>query len=84
MRNTEITIIRSRKDFAQISNDILRDERLSPQALGFLVRLLSYEDEWSLSLEEIRQSFKMSKYRCLQVLAELQQFDYVDLIEEEI
>lgn len=70
--------IQHNRNYTVISNDCIRDSRLSFKARGLLVLLLSYPDGWKVNTEHLTtQSEKDGRTSVLSALKELEQFGYL-------
>ena len=73
------TIIRARKreTWTVISNVAVRDPRMSAEALGVLLHLLSRPDDWRVSPTEIRRRFHLGRDKLYTILNELKDNGYL-------
>ncbi len=72
-------IIRRKKtdNFTTISNELLRDQRLSYEARGMLAELLSRPDNWQLSVTQLRKSGNLGREKIARMLKEIEQAGYI-------
>lgn len=70
------------KDFTQITNNTIRDGRLSWAATGLLLYLLSLPEEWDVSVTDLACRKRTSKYEVRKLLAELISSGYVEAYSE--
>lgn len=80
MSDQEVKVFRKTKDFTQITNQVLRDTRLTFGALGLLCTLLSNASSWVNRVEKIRSDRNMSKAAIQKLFRELKGFGYADLV----
>nr|WP_137827756.1 helix-turn-helix domain-containing protein [Methylobacterium sp. L1A1] len=59
------------KNFAIMSQEIFRDTRLSPEALGILCYLRSLPDDWTVSQDHLRTRFGTGKHKMQGIVREL-------------
>ena len=64
-------------NFAVIPNSTTHDRRLSAEALGVLVYLLTKPSDWLVNMAELRQRFDMGRDRLYNIMAELEACGYV-------
>lgn len=64
-------------NFSVINNDILRDDRLSLGARGFLVYLLSLPDDWMFSVRGLSNQIGLSNGTILGLVSELKKAGYI-------
>jgi hypothetical protein len=64
-------------NFAVIPNSTTHDARLSADALGVLVYLLSKPSDWLVHMTELRKRFGMGRDRLYNIIAELESCGYV-------
>lgn len=75
---TVIRVVRKSRDFTMLTNELIRDSRLSMRARGVLVYLLSQADGWSTDAKEIaRQSPGEGRDAILRAMKELEQVGYL-------
>lgn len=77
-------IVRAARPDAQfliISNDLARDERLSNAALGLLIRILSYPDNWRVDYRSLAQQCREGERAIRTSLAELREAGYAVLVK---
>lgn len=67
---------RRRRPFTQIDNTPLRDDRLSLEAVGFLVVVLSLPDDWEINRTWAMKRFKLGKDKLRRVIDELKRCGY--------
>lgn len=65
--------------FLIISNDVARDDRLSNAALGLLIRILSYPDNWRVDYRSLAQQCREGERAIRTSLAELRDAGYAVL-----
>lgn len=70
------------KDYTVISNYHFKDKRLSLRAKGLLSMMLSLPDEWVYSLNGLNSICTESKTTIRNVIKELKEFHYLDVIEK--
>lgn len=71
--------IQHNRNYTVISNDCIRDSRLSFKARGLLVLLLSYPDGWKVNTEHLStQSEKDGKSAVSSALKELEEIGYLE------
>lgn len=72
-------IIRKKQqgEFTIISNNTLRDERLSLDALGLLARLLSRPENWVIRPWHLRQESNIGRTRLTRIIRELEAAGYL-------
>ena len=64
-------------NFVQVSNDTVRDDRLSLEARGFLVFLLSLTDEWDFSVSGLSYQLNLSPQIVARLIKELKACGYI-------
>lgn len=72
-----IRVIKS-KDYTTICNRIYKDKRLSLKAKGLLSMLLSFSDNWDLSINGLYSILKEGKSSIRTTMNELIQYGYVE------
>lgn len=78
---SRLTVVRSSHagGFTQVLNSALRPEsRLSAQALGVLVHLLSHSDGWDVSVASLTRQFKNSHTSMKATVRELKEAGYIE------
>lgn len=70
------------KDYTVMSNYHFKDKRLSLRAKGMLSMMLSLTDEWIYSLNGLNSICTESKTTIRNVIKELKEFHYLDVIEK--
>lgn len=78
---SRLTVVRSSHagGFTQVLNSALRPERrLSAQALGVLMHLLSHNDGWDVSVESLTRQFKNSHTSMKATVRELKEAGYIE------
>lgn len=71
-----------KKNYTCVSNQVLRDERLSLEAKGFMAVVLSLPDEWEFSVKGMASLCGVAKSQVYRLLAELQSYGYLKVIQE--
>lgn len=66
-------------DFTKISNEYLRDGRLSEKTRGIFTMMLTLPDDWEFSHRGLKSIFKISEYSIANSLRELQKYGYLDV-----
>ncbi len=82
----ETTIVRRKgmsSQFAQIPNRVLRDTRLSFEACGLLVELLSHADTFIVRMEVIQKQRCIGREQLRRMFKELEIYGYAELITRE-
>jgi hypothetical protein len=74
-----IRVNKKENPFAQISNTVLRDNRLSPEALGILCHLLGNTDGWTIRMDQIRKDRRLGEDKLQSIMKELLIFGYAEL-----
>ncbi len=74
-----MTIFRVAKteNFTVLLNDTLRDSRLSLEAIGLLVRLLSRPQDWQVHFEALRRESQIGRDKLRRILRELGKAGYL-------
>ncbi len=74
-----MSVIRVEKsdNFTILINDTLRDERLSLEATGLLVRLLSRPSDWMVCFEALRRENRVGRDKLRRILRELSSTGYL-------
>ena len=57
-----------RENFSVLPNDLMNDERLSADALGVLVYLLSKPTDWQVRVTELRRRFDIGRDKVYRIL----------------
>ena len=68
--------------FTQVPNHIIDDLRLTPKALGVLVRMLRKPDYWEFSVQQLAQAQGVGKAVIEAVSKELQGLGYLDIAKQ--
>ena len=71
-----IRVVKS-DNFTILINDTLRDERLSLEATGLLVRLLSRPSDWMVRFEALRRESRVGRDKLRRILQELSRTGYL-------
>jgi hypothetical protein len=79
---TTYRIQRHERDYTQIQNSTLRDDRLSFRARGVLAWLLSHVDTWEVSREQVARNGTEGVTAVRTALAELTELGYLERVEE--
>jgi len=80
-----MSIIRSPRpdsNFSVISNQVVRDSRLSYRARGILLEILSRPDNWRISAESLARTGQEGRAAILGALKELRIFGYLKTVKE--
>lgn len=64
-------------NFLVVSSDILRDTRLSWDARGFMIYLLTFNDDWSFNIRGLASLTGASKGTILRIVRELKDAGYI-------
>lgn len=74
-------IIKIKRDnkYAQIANTTLRDKRLSLDTRGFLGEMLSYSEDFEVSVEWLLEHFDIGREKLLRFTTELKEFGYLKI-----
>ena len=78
---TTYRLVKHERDFTQIQNTTLRDERLSFRARGILAWLLSHVDTWEVSREQIARNGTEGVDAIRTAEAELKALGYLERVE---
>ena len=70
--------IQKSKNFSIISNEILKNKKLSLKAKGLMSLILSLPDNWDLTVNGLVEIIKESKNTIYTILKELNRFGYVE------
>lgn len=70
--------IRHTRDFTMITNEVLRDVRLSNAEVGLLVRMLRYPDAWKFTLSGLASGCRDGKDGIRSALQTLELYGYVE------
>lgn len=70
---------RKQRDFTILSNAVCQDRRLSPRALGVLVRILSRPDDWRTTSELLAADFGIGRDGIRSAMRELREAGYMQL-----
>ena len=65
-----------------ISNGIARDERLTLEARGLLVFMLSMSDEWNFSIKGLMTQLSLKRSVILRLVKELKDAGYISFSQE--
>ena len=69
-----------RQTFTVINGETIKDEKLSIEALGLLVRMLSMSEKWNFSIEGLMCAFGIPHSTAVRCLKELKALGYVKTI----
>lgn len=72
-----VRVIKS-KDYTTICNRIFKDRRLSLKAKGLLAMLLSFSDNWNLTIKGLEVILKEGRTSIRSTMSELIEFGYVE------
>ena len=75
-------VSRPADNFTIVSNDFIRDSRLSLDAIGLGVWLLSHTIGWETNVKTITQRVKAGRDKVNRILDELTQYGYLRCIQE--
>ena len=75
-----IVKVRNKSRFAQISNKVLRDKRLSLESRGALCEILSYSEEFDTSVKSLMKLWGINRKKLLKITNELKQFGYLEIV----
>lgn len=75
-------IRRQSAPFAQVPNDLLRDERLTMEARGFMALLLTYADDWRFNRAHLERVSGLGKTKWERVIGELKGIGYLAIERE--
>jgi hypothetical protein len=67
-----------RRKFTMISNTPIKDEHLSAEALGVLLYLLSHQDDWRLTHQDLMRRFKIGRDKVYGIITELKEAGYLE------
>lgn len=70
---------RKQRDFTILSNAVCQDSRLSPRALGVLVRILSRPDDWRTTSDLLAADFGVGRDSIRSAMNELREAGYMQL-----
>lgn len=65
--------------FLRVLNSVVCDTRLSCEACGLLVRMLSLPDNWNFSIDGLATRFAMSNWAVRRLIKELRDAGYVEI-----
>lgn len=71
-----------RRQFTQIPNNWLRDERLSLKAKGLLAQLLSHAPGWSLTIQSLASTNHCGKHTITSAIQELETAGYLRRLQQ--
>ncbi len=71
-----------KKNYTCVSNQLLRDERLSLEAKGFMAVVLSLPDDWEFSVRGMVSLCGVAKSQIYRLLTELQHSGYLKIKQE--
>ena len=77
----KVTVVKLR-NYTIISNDVLRDKRLSLKAKGLLITVLGLPDSWDFSIQGISTILKEGRDSVTAAITELIEFGYCSRAEE--
>lgn len=77
LTNPHIIRVRKISDYTVIANYPVNDARLSTEALGMLVYILSKPDNWIIMNDELQKRFRLGRKKFDRILAELKTAGYV-------
>jgi hypothetical protein len=77
----KVTVVKLR-NYTIISNDVLRDKRLSLKAKGLLITVLGLPDTWDFSIQGISTILKEGRDSVTAAISELIEFGYCSRTEE--
>lgn len=82
-RNNEMAIIKTPKerDYVAVSNALANDERLSFEARGVLLYLLSKPADWEIQFVDVEKQGKIGREKRQRIFAELEKYGYFERIE---
>ena len=69
-------------NFTVISNDLARDDRLSLEARGLIVFMLSMADDWSFSVKGLMSQTNLKRSVVLKLISELKDAGYISIKQE--
>ena len=65
------------KDYTRVKNDFVNDERLSLQAKGFMLVILSLPDDWEFSIKGLAYKTHLSVNTVMRLVKELKSAGYI-------
>lgn len=77
---TRVRSSRPKRQYAAIPNKMLRDDKLSIEARGFLSLLMSYSDDWTFTRSHLQQVSGMKAHKFERVMREIRERGYIDLV----
>lgn len=76
MSKTIFRIASKHKPYSQIGNAMIRDKRLSFEARGVLIFILSHPEDWTFSMEWLIRNAELGRDRAYRILKELKACGY--------
>jgi len=77
-------LIKKRRGFTQVDNEIINDKTISLQAKGFYLFMESKPDNWEFSLSGMVSQLKESRTTILRIINELIKFGYLEKIKKRV
>jgi len=77
-------LIKKRRGFTQVDNEIINDKEISLQAKGFYLFMESKPDNWEFSIKGMSSQLKESHTTILRVIKELIKFGYLEKIKKRV
>jgi hypothetical protein len=81
--NSSIHTVRHARDFVQVANCTAQDSRLSWEARGLLLYLLSLPKDWNIRVSHLQKQGGAGRDAVRRILHELQQFGYASGVGKE-
>ena len=69
-------------NFTRLTNDLIRDMRLSPEAFRLLIFMLSCSDEWNFSVSGLAHLLGWSDRKTKQYVSELKKLGYIEQVTQ--
>lgn len=77
LNTTQYHRVEKHSNFTVISNELIKDSRISTESRLIMIYILSKPDKWIINQKEIMNTLNIKKYSCNKAFKELKEFGYI-------